>query len=318
MAPAFLPSPSRSVWHLGPLPVRAYALCMAGGIVLGVWLAARRYVQAGGRPGVILDIAAWAVPCGLVGARLYSVLTNYERYFGGGHHWLAIARVSDGALGIPGALAAGSAAAWFACRRAGISPAPVAGAAAPALAFGLALGCWGNWFGQQLYGRPSVLPWAVEIAPAHRLPGFENYATFQPTFAYGCGWDVLTGLLVIWAARRFLLTGDRAFAVWLVAFAVGRYGTESLAVDPAHHLFGLRVNQWVMAVVFAGALGYLYLTRGRRDPGWPAERLPGGPGAGAPPPGGPGGAVTRPSAVRPVLPQTRRFGTRAQRADMQR
>src|SRR5437667_11108062 len=143
MAPAFLPSPSRSVRHLGPLPVRAYALCMAGGIVLGVWLTARRYVQAGGRPGVILDIAAWAVPCGLVGARLYSVLTNYERYFGGGHHWLAIARVSDGALGIPGALAAGSAAAWFACRRAGISPAPVAGAAAPALAFGLALGCCG-------------------------------------------------------------------------------------------------------------------------------------------------------------------------------
>jgi len=107
----------------------------------------------------------------------------------------------------------------------------VAGAAAPGLAFGLALGCWANWIGQQLYGRPSALPWAVEITPAHRVPGYENYATFQPTFLYQCGWDVLTGLLVIWAARRFLLTGDRAFAVWLAAFAVGRYATEWLAID---------------------------------------------------------------------------------------
>src|SRR5262244_2047661 len=119
MSAAFLPSPTRAVWHLGPLPVRAYALCIVGGIVLGVWVASRRYVRAGGRPGVILDVAAWAVPCGLVGARLYSVITGYERYFGDGHDWLAMVKVSDGALALPGALAAGSAAAWFACRRAG-------------------------------------------------------------------------------------------------------------------------------------------------------------------------------------------------------
>src|SRR2546430_6290327 len=131
MPTAFLPSPTRAVWHLGPLPVRAYALCLVGGIVLGVWVASRRYVQAGGRPGVILDVAAWAVPCGLVGARLYSVITDYERYFGAGHDWLAMVKVSDGALGFPGALAAGSAAAWLACRRAGVTLAPVAGAAGP-------------------------------------------------------------------------------------------------------------------------------------------------------------------------------------------
>jgi prolipoprotein diacylglyceryltransferase len=267
---------------------------MVGGIVLGVWLAGRRYVRAGGRPGVILDIAAWAVPCGLVGARLYSVISGYDRYSGAGHDWLGTVQVSDGALGVPGALAAGSLGAWFACRCAGIRLAPVAGAAAPGLAFGLALGCWGNWFGQQLYGRPSTLPWAVEIAPAHRVPGYENYATFQPTFLYECGWDVLVGLLVIWAARRFLLTGDRAFAVWLAAFAVGRCGTESLAIDSAHHLFGLRVSQWVMALVFAGALGYLYLTRGSRGPA--------------------SGAAGDP----PVPPHSWRFGTRAQRAGIHR
>ncbi|HUL28750.1 MAG TPA: prolipoprotein diacylglyceryl transferase family protein [Streptosporangiaceae bacterium] len=337
---AYLPSPARAVWHLGPLPVRAYALCLAAGIVLGVWVASRRYTRAGGQPGVILDIAAWAVPCGLVGGRLYIVATDYGRYFGSGHDLLGIAAVSDGTLGFPGALAAGSAGAWFACRRAGIALAPVAGAAAPGLAFGLALGSWGNWFGQQLYGWPSSLPWAVVIAPAHRVPGYENYATFQPAFGYECGWYVLTGLLVIWAARRFALTGDRAFAVWLAAFAVGRYGAESLTVGSAHHLFGLRINQWVMALVFAGAVGYLYLTRSWQParpaaaaagpvgpagpaspvgPGRPAaapgpaggpRRLASGPQAGVVPPAGTPAGPGRPGGP-PVLPHLGRFGTRA-------
>jgi prolipoprotein diacylglyceryl transferase len=315
MPAAFLPSPSRSVWHLGPLPLRAYALCLVAAIVLGIWVTDRRYVRAGGRPGVILDVATWAVPCGLVGARLYIVITNYERYFGTGGDWLGMFKVSDGALGVPGALAAGAVGAWFACRRAGIALAPVAGAAAPGLAFGMALGCWGNWFGQQLYGRPSSLPWAVEIAPAHRVPGYEIYATFQPTFLYESGWDVLTGVLVIWAGRRFLLTGDRIFAVWLAAFAVGRYGTEALAIDFAHHLFGLRINQWVMAFVLAGALGYLYLTRARLGPSLPGaspgrppgpQRQAGGPGAGLPT--SPGSA--HPAGDPPAVTHLGRFGTR--------
>jgi prolipoprotein diacylglyceryltransferase len=314
MLAAFLPSPSRSVWHLGPLPLRAYALCLVAAVVLGIWVTDRRYVRAGGRPGVILDVATWAVPCGLVGARLYIVITEYERYFGDGHDWLGMFRISDAALGIPGALAAGALGAWYACRRAGIALAPVAGAAAPGLAFGMALGYWGNWFSQQLYGRPSSLPWAVEIAPAHRVSGYEIYATFQPTFLYGCLWDVLTGVLVIWAARRFLLTGDRVFALWLATFAVGRYGTEALAIDFAHYLFGLRINQWVMAFVFAGALGYLYLTRARLGPSLPAgpdrppgrPRLAGGAGAGLPaPPGSPG-----PAGDPPAVPHLGRFGTR--------
>ena len=267
MPAAFIPSPSRGVWHLGPLPVRAYALCLVGGIILGVWVASRRYRRAGGRPGVILDVATWAVPCGLAGARLYSVITDHELYSGPGRDWLGIFQVWDGGLGIPGAVAAGSLGAWYACRRAGVMVAPVAGAAAPGLAFGLAVGCWGNWFSQQLYGRPSTMPLAVEISPAHRVPGYENYATFQPTFLYECGWDLLVGMLVIWAARRFLLSGDRAFAGCLAGLAVGRFFTESLRIDFAHYLLGLRVNQWVMALVIAGAAGYLHVTRTSRGTG---------------------------------------------------
>jgi phosphatidylglycerol---prolipoprotein diacylglyceryl transferase len=273
------------MWHLGPLPIHAYSLCLVGGILLGVWVASRRYARAGGRPSLILDAATWAVPFGLAGARLYSVLTQYGPAGGAGQDWLRALRIWDGGLGMPGAIAAGAAGVWLACRWARVRVAPVAGAAAPGLTFGLALGCWGNWFTQQVYGQPSGLPWAVEIAPAHRVPGYENYATFQPAFLYQFGWDVLTGLVVIWAARRLLLPGDRAFALWLALYAAGGYAAESLRIDAARHLFGLRVNQWVLALVCAGSLGYLYRTRRKRGP----DRVTGAPAGPANP--GPAGRL---------------------------
>src|SRR6266851_2318385 len=117
MPVAFIPSPASGVWHLGPVPLRGYALCLVLGIVVAVWVADRRYLRIGGRPGLILDVAAWAVPFGLVGARLYSVITDYELYFGRGGDWVAIVKVWDGGIGIPGAVAAGTLGAWIACRR---------------------------------------------------------------------------------------------------------------------------------------------------------------------------------------------------------
>jgi prolipoprotein diacylglyceryl transferase len=276
MSVAYLPSPSRGSWQLGPIPVRAAALCIVLGILVAVWVADRRYLRAGGRPAVIVGVATWAVPFGLAGARLYSVATDYELYFGAGRDWASIFRISDGGIGIAGAVAAGAGGAWLACRRAGVSLVPVAGAAAPAIAFGQAIGRWGNWFSQELYGRPSALPWAVEIDPAHRIPGYENYATFQPAFLYESLWDVAVAVAVIWAARRFLLTGDRAFALYAGLYAVGRYGTETVRIDYAHHLLGLRVNQWLMIVVLAAAAGWLYLTRHQRGPDAVAHPAPAG------------------------------------------
>lgn len=276
MPVAFLLSPSHGVWHLGPIPVRAYALCMVAGILLAVWAADRRYQAVGGPPGLILDVATWTVPCGLAGARLYSVITDYELYFGRGHDWLEMFQIWHGGMGIPGAVAGGMLGAWLVCRRSMISLGPVLGAAAPGLAFGLAIGSWGNWFSQQLYGRPSTAAWAVEIAPAHRVPGYENYATFQPLFLYESVWDILVGLAVIWAARRFLLSGDRVFALWAAAYAVGKYGTESLRIDFAHYVLGLRVNQWLLIAAFAGAIAYLYLAKGKRD-AVPVAAAPPGP-----------------------------------------
>ena len=266
MPSAFLPSPSRAVWHLGPVPVRAYAICIVLGVLIALLVADRRYRRIGGQAGLILDVATLAVPFGLIGARAYSVITNYQLYVGHRHDWTDILRIWDGGIGIPGAVAAGALGAWIACRRAGVAFAPVAGAAAPGLAFGQAVGRWGNWFDQQLYGRPTTLPWGVEIAPEHRVRGYENFATFQPAFLYESIWDVLVGLLVIYAVRRFLLTGDRAFALYAGAYAIGGFLIQSLRIDPSHHVLGLRVNQLVLAVVFAAAVAYLYLTRRKRGP----------------------------------------------------
>jgi len=266
MPVAILPSPSRDLWHLGPVPVRAYAICVIAGLGVAMLVADRRYRRIGGRKGLILDVATLAVPFGLVGARAYGVVTSYQLFFGRGHDWTAVLRIWDGRIGIPGAVAAGAVGAWIACRRAGVAFGPVAGAAAPGLAFGQAIGRWGNWFGQALYGRPTTLPWGVAIAPEHRVRGYENFAVFQPAFLYESVWDVLVGLLVIYAARRFLLTGDRAFALYACSYAVGGFWVESLRIDYSHHLLGMRVDQWVLAVVFAAALGYLYLTRHKRGP----------------------------------------------------
>jgi phosphatidylglycerol---prolipoprotein diacylglyceryl transferase len=261
MRVAFIPSPSRNLWHVGLIPVRAYAICVVLGIVVGLWVANRRYVKIGGRPGLILDVATLAIPAGLVVARLYSVLTDYGMYFGPGHDWTNVFRIWDGGLGIPGAVVGGALGAWIACRREGAKLVPIAGAAAPGLAFAQAIGRWGNWFDQGLYGRPSTLPWAVEISPVHRLAGYLNFATFQPTFLYESLCDVLVGVLVIYAGRRFLLSGDRVFALYAALYAFARFWTQGLEISYSPHVLGLRIDQVIMIVILVGAVAYLYLTR---------------------------------------------------------
>lgn len=272
MSVAYIPSPARGVWHLGPIPIRAYALCLVLAVVVAIWIADRRYLAAGGRPGLILDVAAWSVPLGLVGARLDSVATDYQLYFGQHQDWVTLLKVWDGGLGMPGGLLFGFGGAWIACRRAHVPLGPVAGAAAPGLAVGQAIGSWSNWFNQQIYGRPSGLPWAVQIAPAHRITGYEAFGTFQPVFLYQCVWDLLVAAGVIWAARRFRLAGGRVFAVYVAAYAVGMFATETIRIDYTRHLLGLRVNQWVAILAVAGAAWYLYRTRPRPSPDGPAGR----------------------------------------------
>jgi prolipoprotein diacylglyceryl transferase len=211
-------------------------------------------------------MATVAVPAGLVGARLYSVITGYEPYLGRGHDWAHVFRIWDGGLGVPGAVAGGALGAWAVCRRERAALAPIAGAIAPGLAFAQAIGRLGNWFDQANYGRPAALPWAVNISPVHRLAGYLTTATFQPLFLYESLWDILVGVAVIYAAGRFLLRGDRTFALYAGLYAVGRFLTQELAVYYSPRLFGLRVDQVVMILVLAASIGYLYLTRHARGP----------------------------------------------------
>jgi len=264
MPAAYLPTPGSAVWHLGVLPVRTYALCMVAGVLAGLWLTARRYRKAGYRPRVILDMATIAVPVGLVGARIYSLLTNSDRYFGVGRDWTDALRVWDGGMGVAGAVAAGALAAWVYCRRTGIEIGPVALAAVPALALAQAISVWGNWFSQELYGRPSGLPWAVDISPQHRVGGLQAFATFQPLFLYESLFDILIAVGLALAIRRYVLSGGQAFALYAALWAVGSAAIESLRIDYSARMFGLRTNMIAMTVVFILACSYLYALRQRR------------------------------------------------------
>jgi len=271
MPVAYLPSPASAVWHLGAIPVRLYALCMVAGVVTGLWLTDRRYRKAGGQPGFVLKLATVAVPVGLIGARGYSVLTNFHTYFGPGRDWTDLLRVWDGSMGVAGAVAAGAIAAWAYCRRAQVDPGPIALAAAPALAVAQAISIWGDWFSQELYGRPSGLPWAVAISPLHRVAGFQAAATFQPLFLYESVLDLLVAMAVSYAIVLFALSGGRAFALYAALWAVAGCATEALRIDYSPKTFGLRTNVLVMVVVLAVAFGYLAAVRQRR-PARPAAR----------------------------------------------
>jgi prolipoprotein diacylglyceryl transferase len=293
MPVAYLPSPARGLWHLGPVPVRAYALCIVLGVVVALWITDRRYRAMGGPPRMILDVATVAVPVGLIGARLYSVLTNFRLYFGPRGDWVSVFRIWDGGLGMTGLAGAAAAGAWLYCRRHGYALAPMALAAVPALAVAQAIGTWGNWFNQRMYGAPSTLPFAVAIDPVRRASGYESFSTFQPVFVYESLWDLALAGALIFAIRRWALTGDRAFALYAALYAMGRFVAEVLRIDDAPRLLGIRVTEIGMLAVALAAVAYFCVSRSRRaqsaaGPGGTAFTTTGPAAAGADPAGGAG------------------------------
>ncbi|MGX5656063.1 prolipoprotein diacylglyceryl transferase [Geodermatophilus nigrescens] len=260
---AAIPSPSQGVWHLGPFPLRAYAFCIIAGIVAACWIAEKRWVARGGRPGEVLDIAIWAVPFGILGGRLYHVITTPQPYFGEGGDPVRALYIWEGGLGIWGAIALGGVGAWIACRRRGI-PLPAFGdAIAPGLLVAQAIGRLGNWFNQELFGRPTTLPWALEIDPEHRQRGYEQFATFHPTFLYELLWNLAAAAVVVWADRRFRLSHGRAFALYVALYCAGRVWIEALRIDDANRLLGVRLNVVTCVVVGLLAVAYLVWQRGR-------------------------------------------------------
>ena len=286
----FIPSPGQGVWHLGPVPIRAHTLCIILGVVVAIWMGERRFVARGGTRGQVSDIAIWAVPFGLVGGRLYHVLTDPKNYFGEGGEPIRALYVWQGGLGIWGAIALGGVGAYLGCRRHGLKLPPMADALAPGIVVAQAIGRWGNWFNQELYGKPTTLPWGLEIDREHRGsldPRYQQFETFHPTFLYEFGWNLGVAALVIWADRRFRLGHGRAFALYVMGYTAGRGWIEYLRIDAveADDVFGLRLNVWTSIVVFLGAAVYFVLVgrrhRGRETTVYRDGRLPDAPGPAA-------------------------------------
>ncbi|WP_433255814.1 prolipoprotein diacylglyceryl transferase [Streptosporangium sp. CA-135522] len=281
---ASIPSPSQGVWHLfGVVPIRAYALCIVLGVIVAVVIGERRWRARGGAPGTIVDLAVWAVPFGLVGGRLYHVITDWQLYFGpdAPNEPIEALFIWNGGLGIWGAVALGALGVWFGCRGRGLSLSAVADTVAPAIVVAQAIGRWGNYFNQELFGSPTDLPWGLEIDPDRpgTVPG---EATYHPTFLYESIWDLGLALLLIWAGRRFALRHGRLFALYVAGYTLGRFWIEGLRVDAAHHILGLRLNQWTSVILFLAALAYFWYAgrkTGEESVGVTPELAPAGEGA---------------------------------------
>jgi prolipoprotein diacylglyceryl transferase len=208
-------------------------------------------------------MAVWAVVAGIVGARLYHVMTDWSSFE---DDPVRIFQIWKGGLGIPGGLLLGIAVGWWVTKRRGIDPREMAAAAAPAIPLAQSIGRWGNWFNQELFGAPTDLPWGLEIDGAHRPGGYEQFTTFHPTFLYESLWLIGVAVVVIWADKRFRMGHGRAFALYVLLYCAGRLWIESLRIDEANHILGLRLNVWTSIIVGLGAIIYLLISA-RQRPG---------------------------------------------------
>ncbi|MBF6421084.1 prolipoprotein diacylglyceryl transferase [Nocardia farcinica] len=281
---AYIPSPPQGVWHIGPIPLRAYALCIILGIVVAIWWGERRWQQRGGREGTVLDVAMFAVPFGLIGGRAYHVATDWRKYFGEGGNPVEALYIWQGGLGIWGAVFLGGIGAWIACRIYRI-PLPAFGdAIAPPILLAQAIGRLGNWFNQELYGRETTLPWGLEIYPRFDaagdpdpMNGISNGVVekiVHPTFLYELLWNVLVVIALVQLDKRFRIGHGRLFALYVAGYSFGRFFVELMRDDEATLVAGIRINNFTSALVFLAAIAYfVFATKGREAP----ERLqPGG------------------------------------------
>jgi len=268
--PGAIPSPTSGVWDLGPLPVRAYALCILAGIVVAVWITGRRLEDRGHPRAKAVDISAWAVPFGIIGGRLYHVITTPQPYFGEGGHPIRALYIWQGGLGIWGAIALGAVGAWLGARRHGVPFLDFVDAAAPGVAVAQAIGRWGNWFNNELYGRPTDVPWALTIhewdqAAGHAVRDASGKAivlgTYHPTFLYESIWCLLLALALVLADRRLPLRQGQVFGLYVAGYPLGRVVFELMRSDEANHILGVRINVWTSILVFL--LGVVLVWSGR-------------------------------------------------------
>ncbi|WP_300766853.1 prolipoprotein diacylglyceryl transferase [uncultured Bifidobacterium sp.] len=286
MALAYIPSPSVSQFTIGPVTIHIYALCMLAGIVAAVAIASVRWSRRGGDFDQILDITLCAVPAGIVGARVYHIVTTPERFFGPTGDWVEMFRIWHGGLGIWGAVLFGGLAAWAWCRHKHYPMALLADSVAPGLLVAQAIGRLGNWFNQELYGAPTTLPWGLKLSSTGTAIGSGEQCydgttcptgtLFQPTFLYEMIWNLIGAALIVWLGRRasaYLKAGS-LFATYVMWYTLGRGWIETLRIDYAHNFLGVRINVWVAMVVFAmGAIAFILIQRFGKDSAGLEKRL---------------------------------------------
>ncbi len=266
--PAEIPSPSEHTWYIGPFPLRAYALSIMAGILVALWLTRRRWVERGGDADTVLEIVFWAVPFGIVGGRIYHVVSSPDAYFGPNGEPARALAIWEGGLGIWGAIALGAVGAWIGARRQGVRFAVFADAVAPGLLVAQAIGRLGNWFNQELFGGPTTQPWGLRIDPeGPTFPdGYPPDTLFHPTFLYELVWNLLCAVVLVRLDRRLRLGHGRVFFLYVMLYTAGRLWIELLRIDPAEQVLGLRLNVWTSILVFVGAL-LAFVVVGRRHPG---------------------------------------------------
>jgi prolipoprotein diacylglyceryl transferase len=270
--PASIPSPQDGTLDIGPLSLHVYGILLAVGVVVATLIAGRRWVRWGRDRAIFDTLVIWIVIGGLIGARLYHVATDSEKFEG---DWVRVLEVWKGGLSIWGVLIGGVIAIVIACRIKHVEVPLVLDAIVPGVVVAQAIGRFGNWFNQELFGEPTTLPWALEIDPAHRPPGFEQFATFHPTFLYESLYCLLIFGVLLWVERRWTMRNGQTAALYLATYCFGRFWLENLRIDEAKLVGPLRVNAWVSLLALLGGVAwFLWAGRnGRVDPGrYPGER----------------------------------------------
>ena len=258
-----IPSPSISTLSIGPLTIHLYALCIITGIAFAIWIGRRRYSNLGGNPDDVSEVAIWAVPFGIIGGRIYHVISSPQKYFGENGNPADALRIWQGGLGIWGAISLGAVGAYiyFKTHKTTLSFAKLLDSLAPGVIIAQAIGRIGNYFNQEVFGKPTNLPWAIEIEAKNRPNGYEAITTFHPTFFYELLWCLFIAFLLI-KLPGFLNSVARnsgdIFALYIAGYTAGRFWIEALRIDEANYILGLRLNIWVSIVVFTLAVIYLY------------------------------------------------------------
>ena len=263
-----IPSPSLSSFSVGPLTIHFYALCIITGIAAAIWIGRRRYANLGGNPDDVSEVAIWAVPFGIIGGRIYHVITSPAQYFGENGNPIDALRIWEGGLGIWGAISLGAVGAYlyFRTHKTSLNFRQLLDSLAPGVVLAQAIGRIGNYFNQEVFGKPTELPWGLEIDPVNRPDGFESYATFHPTFLYELLWCLVVAALLIKLPgflKKITSNQGDVFTLYILGYTLGRVWIEGLRIDEANLILGLRLNIWVSLIVLVTASAYLIANKRR-------------------------------------------------------